>query len=92
MHLITRLTLILKFFSNFIKIILNKAQYDLDRQTAKISALSSGNVSKCEFFTGKDVLPEKDLLEKATRKRFKYSPLGKKLKAQTDIAKKQYQN
>ena len=92
MHLITRLTLILKIFSNFIKIILNKAQYDLDRQTAKISALSSGNVSKYEFLTGKDVLPEKGLLEKATMKRFKYSPLGKKLKAQTDIAKKQYQN
>ena len=32
----------------------------LDRQTAKILALSSGNVSKCEFLTGKDVLPEKD--------------------------------
>ena len=42
--------------------------------------------------TGKDVLPEKDLLEKAaTMKRFKYSPLGKTLKAQTEIAKKQYQ-
>ena len=49
----------------------NKAQYDLDRQTAKIFDLSSGNVSKYEFLTGKDVLPEKDLLEKvATIKRF----------------------
>ena len=38
-----------------IKIEQNKAQYDLDRQTAKISALSSGNVSKYEFLTGKDV-------------------------------------
>ena len=28
------------------KIKQNKAHYDLDRQTAKISALSSGNVSK----------------------------------------------
>ena len=45
-----------------------------------------------EFLTGKDVLPKKDLLEKtATIKRFEYSPLGKELKAQTDIAKKQYQ-
>ena len=35
------------------------------RQTAKISALSSGNVSKYEFLTGKYVLPEKDLPEKA---------------------------
>ena len=28
----------------------NKAQYNLDRQTAKTSVLSSGNVSKHEFF------------------------------------------
>ena len=47
------------------KIEQNKAQYDLDRRTAKSSALSSGNVSKDEFLTGKDVLSEKDLLEKA---------------------------
>ena len=33
----------------------NKAQYDFDRQTAKISGLSSGNVSKFEFLTSKDV-------------------------------------
>ena len=67
------------------KIEQNKAQYDLDRKTAKISALSSGNVSKYEFLTGKDVLTEKNLLEKAaTMKRFEYLPIGKKLKAQTD--------
>ena len=72
------------------KIELNKAQYDLDRQTAKISALSSGNVSKYECLT--DFLPEKHLLGKAaTMKRFEYCPLGKELKAQTGIAKKQYQ-
>ena len=45
------------------KIEQSKDQYDLDRQTAKISALSSGNVSKYEFLTGKDVLTGKDLLE-----------------------------
>ena len=73
------------------KIEQNKAPYNLDRQTANISLLSSGNVCKYEFLTGKDVLPEKDLLEKAaTMKRFKYSLFGKELKAQTDIAKKQY--
>ena len=70
----------------------NKAQYDLDRQTAKNFALSLRNVSKYEFLTGKDVLPEKDVLEKAaTLKRFEYSPLGKELKALTDITEKQYQ-
>ena len=47
------------------KIEQNKGQYKLDRQTAKISALSSGNVSKYEFLTGKDVLSEKYLTEKA---------------------------
>ena len=36
------------------KIEKNKSQYDLDRQTAKVSALSSGNVSKYDFLTGKD--------------------------------------
>ena len=41
--------------------------------------------------TGKDVLPEKDLLEKAaTMKRFEYWLLSSELKKQTDIAEKQY--
>ena len=43
----------------------NKAQYDLDTQTAKILALSSGNLEKYQFLTGKNVLLEKDLLENA---------------------------
>ena len=52
----------------------NKAQYNLDRQTAKISALSSGSISKYEFLNREGVLSEKDLLEKATAlKRFEYS-------------------
>ena len=64
----------------------------IDRQTAKISALSPENVSKYEIWTGKDVLPEKGMLEEAaTMERFEYSLLGKALKAQTNIAKKQYQ-
>ena len=53
----------IKTIDNIIK--KSKAQYDLGRQTAKISALSSGNVSKYEFLAGKNVLSEKDLLEKA---------------------------
>ena len=68
-------------------------QYDLDRQTTKVSALSSGNVSKYEFVTDKDFLPENDLLEKAaTQKWFEYSPLRKELKAQTVIAKDQFKS
>ena len=41
-----------------------KAQHVLDRQTAKIFVLSSGNVGKTEFSTGNDALPEKELLKK----------------------------
>ena len=40
------------------KIEQNKAQYNLDQQIAKIFSLSSGNVSKYEFLTGKDILLE----------------------------------
>ena len=47
------------------KIEQNKAQHDLNRQTAEISALSSRNVSKYEFLTSKDVLPEKGVFERA---------------------------
>ena len=43
----------------------NKARYYLDRQTATISVLSSGNVSKYKFLTGKDVLPEKRFARKS---------------------------
>ena len=74
------------------KIEQNKAQYDLDRQIGKISALSSWHVSKYEILTGKHVLPEKDLLEKAaTMKIFEYSLLGSELRKQTSVPEKQYQ-
>ena len=60
------------------KIKQSKAQYHLDRQTANISALSSGNPNKYKFFDLKDDLTEKDLLEKtAAIKRFVYFLLGK---------------
>ena len=47
------------------KIEQKKSQYNIDRQTDKISALSSENVSKYEFLTDKDVLPEKKLVRKS---------------------------
>ena len=37
------------------KIIQNEAQSDLDRKAAKISALSSNNLDKYEYLTGKDL-------------------------------------
>ena len=59
----------------------SKTQYDLDRQTTEIWALSSGNVNKYEILAGEKALPEKELLEKsATIKRLQYSSLGSELK------------
>ena len=64
------------------KIEQSKGQYDLYRQTAKISALSPGHFSKYEFLTAKMFYQKKNLLEKvAALKRFKYSLLGKELKS-----------
>ena len=33
-----------------------KQKYDIKRETAKISALSSGKTDKYEYFTGKEIL------------------------------------
>ena len=34
-----------------------KVQYDVNREAAKISALSSGKINKHEFLTGEGILP-----------------------------------
>ena len=34
-----------------------KLKYDVKREAAKISALSSGKIGKYEYLTGKEILP-----------------------------------
>ena len=34
-----------------------KLQYDFNREAAKISALSSGEIDKYEYLTGEEILP-----------------------------------
>ena len=46
------------------KIRSNKAQYDLDRENAKISALSSGEIDKYEYSTGEDLGYKPDVEQK----------------------------
>ena len=46
------------------KIRANKAQYDLDRQTAKISTLSSGELEKYEYLIGKNLGYKSDVVQK----------------------------
>ena len=55
------------------KIRSNQAQYDLDRQNAKISALSSGELDKHEYLTGEDLGHKPDVVQKT---KFEYSVLG----------------
>ena len=53
-----------------------KLRYDINREAAKISVLSSGRIHKYEYLTSKDILPsnQQQVIELA---RFTYSPLGK---------------
>ena len=56
-----------------------KLQHDIDREAAKMSALSSGKNDKCEYLTGKEILllDQRRVIEPA---KITYSPLGKDLK------------
>ena len=53
-----------------------KLQYDVNREAAKISALSSGKFHKYEYLTGEDILPsnQQQIIEQT---KFICSPLGK---------------
>ena len=53
-----------------------KLQYDIKREAAKISALSSGKIDKHEYLTDEEILPsnQNQIIEQA---KFTYSPLGK---------------
>ena len=47
------------------KIKQNEVQYDLDREAAKISALSSNNLDKYEYLTGEDLDIKPSTIEQA---------------------------
>ena len=53
-----------------------KLQYDINRQAAKISALSSGGIHKYEYLNDEDTSPsnQQKIIEQT---KFTYSPLGK---------------
>ena len=58
-----------------------KLQYDINREAAKISALSSSKLDKYEYLTGEEILPsnQQQIIQQA---KFNYSPLGKALEKQ----------
>ena len=61
-----------------------KLQYDINRETAKISVLSSGKINKYEYLTGEEIFPsnQPQIIEQA---KFNYSPLGKSFEKQKKI-------
>ena len=59
-----------------------KLQYDINREAAKISALSSNKFNKYEYLTGEEILPsnQKQMIQQV---KLTYSPLGKAFEKQT---------
>ena len=68
-----------------------KLQYDINREAAKISALSSGKLHKYEYLTGEDILPstQQQIIEQT---KFTYSPLGKAFDKQIKAIEDQGKN
>ena len=68
-----------------------KLQYDINREAAKISILSSGKNHKYEYLTGEDILlsNQQQIIEQA---KFTYSPLGKAFEKQIKTIEDQGQN
>ena len=68
-----------------------KLQYDINREAANISALSSGKIDKYEYLTGQEILPsdQSRIIEQA---KFTYFPLGKAFEKQTKKLKNKDKN
>ena len=68
-----------------------KLKYYVNRETAKISALSSGKIDKYEYLHAEEILPsnQKQIIEQAI---FTYSPLRKAFEKQTKAVEDQEKN
>ena len=68
-----------------------KLQYHVNREAAKISALSSGKIDKYEYLTVEEILPsnQQQIIEQA---KFTDSPLVKAFGKQTKAIKDQEKN
>ena len=65
-----------------------KLQYDINREAAKISALSSLKIDKHEYLTGEEILPsnQKQIIEET---KLTHSPLGKAFEKQINTIEDQ---
>ena len=67
-----------------------KLRYDINREVAKISALSSNKIGVYEYLTEEEILPfnQNQIIEQA---KFTYSPLGKAFEKQIKTIEKQFE-
>ena len=67
-----------------------KLQYDINKEAAKISDLSSGKIDKYEYLTCEEILPsnKQQIIEQV---KFTYSPLGKAFEKQIKTIENQGQ-
>ena len=68
-----------------------KLQHNINREPAKISALSSSKIDKYEHLTGEEILPsnQQQIIQQA---KFTYSPLGKAFEKQIKTIEDQGKN
>ena len=68
-----------------------KLQYEINKEAAKISPLSSGKIDKYEYLTGEEIFPsnERQIIE---QEKFTYSPLGKAFEKQIKQLKAKEKN
>ena len=66
-----------------VKIRHEKVQFDIGRESANITTLSSGKIGRTEYLTVEQILPsnQRQIIKQA---KFTYSPLEKALEKQKD--------
>ena len=60
-----------------------KLKYDINRESARISALPSGKIDKYKWFTGEEILPSNQS-QKIEQAKFGYSTLRKAFEKETE--------
>ena len=66
-------------------------QHDVNKEAAKVSALSSGKIDKYAYLTDKEILPS-DQSRIIEQIKFTYSPLGKTFEKKTKTIQEEGKN
>ena len=66
-------------------------QHDVNKEAAKVSALSSGKIDKYAYLTDKEILPS-DQSRIIEQIKFTYSPLGKTFEKKTKTLQEEGKN